>query len=79
MRNKVKALREELGLTQRELATHVNCSRAYIIGIESGKNPNITTAFRLAKVFKKPVDQVFIPDWERTTKPSTQEHESIPA
>ena len=46
MRNTVKALREERGLTQKELATHVKCSRAYIIGIEAGKTPNIMTAFR---------------------------------
>ncbi len=65
MRNTVKALREERGLTQKELATHVKCSRAYIIGIEAGKTPNIMTAFRIAKVFDKPVDDVFIPDWKR--------------
>lgn len=79
MRNNVKALREELGLTQRELATHVKCSRAYIIGIESGKNPNITTAFRIAKVFKKPVDQVFIPDWERMPKATVHDTGPVPA
>lgn len=65
MRNIVRALREERGLTQRALASHVQCSRAYIIGIEAGKTPNITTAFRIAEVFDKPVDQVFIPDWRR--------------
>ena len=76
MRNTVKALREERGLTQKELATHVRCSRAYIIGIEAGKNPNITTAFRIAKVFDKPVDEVFIPELKRQVPTTKQPAEA---
>ncbi|NBW75856.1 MAG: transcriptional regulator [Sphingomonadaceae bacterium] len=70
MRNTVKFHRTQLGLTQRELARHANCSRAYIIGLEAGKTPNLDTAFRIAQVFDKPVEAIFIPDWHRLKRPA---------
>lgn len=67
MRNNIKELRAQSQLTQKELAHHAKCSRARLIKIEAGDTPTMTLAFRIAKVFDKGVDEVFIPDWENTT------------
>ncbi len=66
MRNTLKPLRAEKGLTQKELAMKARCSRAYIIGLEGGNPPSIETAYRIARIFRKPVEEVFIPDWVKT-------------
>ena len=57
---KMKAARAALGLTQQDLAERVGVTRQTIVAIERGDyNPSITLALRIAKVFGKPVDEVF--------------------
>ncbi|MDH7497105.1 MAG: helix-turn-helix transcriptional regulator [Syntrophomonadaceae bacterium] len=61
MRNRVRELREQAGLTQEELAARVGVSRQTVISIERGRyNPSILLAFRLARVFGLAVEEVFL-------------------
>ncbi len=47
----IKKLREQRGMSQRDLAERVNVSGAYIAMLETGKrnNPSLATLKRLAK------------------------------
>lgn len=61
MENKVKELRELFKLTQQDLAEKVCVSRQTIISLESGKyNPSIFLAYKIAKVFKLSIEDIFI-------------------
>lgn len=61
MNNRLKELREEFTLTQEELAKKVEVSRQTIISIEKGKyNPSIILAYKIAKIFNKVIEEVFI-------------------
>ncbi len=61
MKNKIKDLREQSGFTQQYLADKVNVSRQTIISLENGKyNPSIFLAYKIAKVFKMSIEDIFI-------------------
>lgn len=61
MKNKLKGYRVEYSLTQEDLADKVGVSRQTIIAIESGRYlPSITLAFKLAKLFKVSIEDIFI-------------------
>ena len=61
MQNKVKELREGLGLTQKELGERVLVSRQAINAIETGKfDPSIWLAYDLAKLFSVSIETLFI-------------------
>jgi putative transcriptional regulator len=61
MRNKVRALREELGLTQKELGEQVRVSRQAINAIETGKfDPSIWLAYDLATFFAVSIESLFV-------------------
>ncbi len=61
MKNHIKELRDELGLTQQYLAEKVNVSRQTIISLENGKyNPSIFLAYKIAKIFNRAIEEVFI-------------------
>jgi len=59
--NHVRRLRFENGeITQQQLADRVGVTRQTIIAIESGKYaPSLPLAFRLARTFGVPIEQVF--------------------
>jgi putative transcriptional regulator len=58
--NDVRRLREAAGMTQAGLGTRVGVTRQTIIAIEAEKYaPSLELAFKLARVFKRPVDDVF--------------------
>ncbi|HTE28449.1 helix-turn-helix transcriptional regulator [Flavitalea sp.] len=67
MKNLIKLERARIDLTQAELARKVNVSRQTINSIEIGKYvPSTVLAFKIAYIFKKPVDEIFIlekDDW----------------
>jgi putative transcriptional regulator len=47
-------------MTQAELADRVGVTRQTIIAIEQGKySPTLEMAFRIARVFRVPLDEVF--------------------
>lgn len=61
MRNRVRELREELGLTQKELGERVLVSRQAINAVETGKfDPSIWLAYDLAKLFGVSIESLFI-------------------
>lgn len=62
MKNRLKVLRAENDWTQADLADRVGVARQTIIALENGKySPSLVLAFKLSKVFGKPVEQIFDP------------------
>jgi putative transcriptional regulator len=60
MRNRVKDLRTELGLSQRQLAEIVGVSRQTINSIETERYvPSLPLALALARYFDSSVEEVF--------------------
>ncbi|MGE4271863.1 MAG: helix-turn-helix transcriptional regulator [Desulfitobacterium sp.] len=61
MQNHVKRLREERGLTQKELGEKVGVSRQAINAIEMGKfDPSIWLAYDLANYFGISIEVLFL-------------------
>ena len=61
MKNNIQLFRKERDLTQAELATMLDVSRQTIISLENGKyHPSITLAFKIAKIFDKLIEDIFI-------------------
>ena len=60
MKNRLEALRREKGIRQEDLAQTLNVSRQTIISLEKGKyNPSLALAFRLARYFALPIEEIF--------------------
>ena len=60
MKNKVKELRKNQKLTQEELADLIGISRQAINAIEKEKfDPSLPTAFKMANLFKKTIEDIF--------------------
>lgn len=59
--NAIRTLRFEHGeMTQADLADRIGVTRQTIIAIEQGRySPSLEMAFRIARVFKVPLDDVF--------------------
>lgn len=65
MKNHVKALRTERGLSQAALAGALDVSRQTINAIETGRYlPSLPLAFSLARHFGTTVDALFVPSAE---------------
>lgn len=61
MKNRLRELRDQIGMTQEDLAVRVGVSRQTIISLEKGKyNPSIFLAFKLARTFGLPIEDIFI-------------------
>jgi putative transcriptional regulator len=62
--NRIRLLRFMAGeMTQADLGGRIGMTRQTIAAIEAGKySPTLEAAFRIAKVFGKPLDEVF--RWE---------------
>ncbi len=63
-RNTIRTMRFMAGeMTQAELGQRVGVTRQTIAAIEQGKySPSLEAAFRIAQVFGKPLEEVFIWD-----------------
>lgn len=60
MKNNIKVLRAEKGITQEELAEKVNVTRQTIIAIEKNKYvPSLELAYKITLLFKKKIEEVF--------------------
>lgn len=59
--NQIRRFRFEHGeMTQQELADHVDCTRQTIIALEKSRYvPSLALAFRIARVFNLPLEEVF--------------------
>lgn len=61
MKNKLKELREALGLTQEQLGELVGVSRQAINSIETEKfEPSIWLAYDISKIFNSSIEEVFL-------------------
>lgn len=61
MKNKLKVYRAMHDLTQEELADQIGVSRQTVIAIEANKYlPSLGLAFKIAKLFKTPIEEIFI-------------------
>ncbi len=60
MKNQVRDLRAEFGWTQADLAEKLGVSRQTVNAIETEKyDPSLPLAFKMAKLFRKPVEEIF--------------------
>jgi putative transcriptional regulator len=60
MKNKLRVLRAERDWTQEELANRLGISRQAVIAIEKEKyDPSLTLAFKIARLFQLPLEEVF--------------------
>lgn len=59
--NRIRALRFHHGeMTQQQLADRVGVTRQTVNAIEAGKySPSLEVAFRIARVFEQPLEEVF--------------------
>ncbi|MDR3713993.1 MAG: helix-turn-helix transcriptional regulator [Puia sp.] len=61
MKTRLRVLRAEKEWSQAELAAHVGVARGTINAIETGKyDPSLPLAFKIARVFGKNVEEVFL-------------------
>ena len=68
MKNRLKVLRAERDWTQARLARELEVSRQTVNAIETGKyDPSLPLAFKLARVFGQPIEEIFHEDtWKDT-------------
>lgn len=61
LQNQIRRLRfDHNEMTQQELAEQVGVSRQTIVAIEASKySPSLELAFKIAWVFKRPLEEVF--------------------
>ncbi|WP_297476927.1 helix-turn-helix transcriptional regulator [Thermococcus sp.] len=65
MKNRLRELREERGLTQEELAKALGVTRQTIIAIEKGRyDPSLRLAFKMARFFNVRIEDIFIYEGE---------------
>jgi putative transcriptional regulator len=62
VKNKVRELREERGLSQAEFGEKIGVSRQTVYAIEIGKyDPSLPLAFQIAKHFGRRIEDIFDP------------------
>ena len=60
MKNKLEELRKARDMRQEDLAQALGVSRQTVISLEKGKyNPSLALAFKLARVFAMPIEEIF--------------------
>ena len=63
MKNRLKVLRAERDWSQADLADKLEVSRQSVNAIETGKyDPSLPLAFRVARLFDLPIEQIFSED-----------------
>lgn len=74
MKTRLRVLRAEREWSQAELAMHVGVSRACINAIETGRyDPSLPLAFKIARVFSKSVEEVFLYQHDQPKDPAGSE------
>ncbi len=62
MRNRIRVLRAEREWSQAEVADRLGIARQTINALETGKYaPGLPLAFKISKLFEKPVEEIFDP------------------
>ncbi|MBD7908955.1 helix-turn-helix transcriptional regulator [Sporosarcina gallistercoris] len=63
MKNLIREIRMEMGLTQDEISESLEVSRQTIISLEKGRyNPSLILAFKIAKLFNRSIEEIFDPE-----------------
>ncbi len=63
MKNKLREMRAAKEWSQSDLAEKLEVSRQTVNAIETGRyDPSLPLAFKLAKVFKVAIEDIFVPD-----------------
>ena len=63
VKNRLKALRSEVGLSQAALADRLGVSRQIVNAIETGRyDPSLPLAFSLAALFEIRIEDIFDPE-----------------
>ncbi len=61
LKNRIEEIRNQKGIKQEELGKMLGVSRQTISSLENGRyNPSIMLAYRIAKLFDKTIEEVFI-------------------
>lgn len=61
MKNRIKELRNNVSMTQQQLADLVSVSSRTIISLEKGQyNPSVLLAYKIAKVFHVKIEELFL-------------------
>lgn len=61
MKNNIKQLRNELKISQKDLAESLSVSRQTINAIETGKfDPSLTLTIKITRFFNKNLEEIFI-------------------
>ena len=69
MENRLKVLRAERDWSQQDLAERLEVSRQSVNAIETGKyDPSLPLAFRIAELFDRPIEDIFISPSSRSSK-----------
>jgi len=62
MKNRLRVLRAERNWSQADLAGKLSVSRQTVNALETGKyDPSLPLAFRIAKLFGRPIEEIFEP------------------
>jgi putative transcriptional regulator len=63
MKNRLRALRAAREWSQSDLAHKLSVSRQTVNAIETERyDPSLPLAFKLSRIFKLPIEQIFEPD-----------------
>jgi len=61
LKNRLEEIRNKKGMSQEDLAKALSVSRQTISSLENGRyNPSILLAFKIAKYFSMPIEEIFI-------------------
>lgn len=67
MKNRLEEIRKARGMKQEDLARVMEVSRQTIGSLENGRyNPSILLAFKLARFFDMPIEEIFIYEEEKS-------------
>jgi putative transcriptional regulator len=71
VKNRLRVFRAERQWSQQDLADRLNVSRQTVNSIETGRyDPSLPLAFRIARVFEQPIENIFSADDDAATTPS---------
>lgn len=61
--DRLQKLREEYGLTQKQMGEKLGISESYYCQLENGKRRmSLPTAVKIASIFNKSLDDIFLPN-----------------
>lgn len=64
MKNQLKVLRAMHDWSQADLAERLDVSRQAVNAVETGKyDPSLPLAFKIARLFGKPIEEIFDDEW----------------